>query len=137
MSLGTPKNNILNRAVQQLVDMGVPVVVAAGNSDSNACRFSPSSAQGAFVVGALDDRLDTAATFTNWGECVDAFASGVNVESISIFNNSPVKYSGTSVSSPIAAGLIAYFMGMGDSGEVATQRVSKLISIILSRLGPN
>lgn len=127
MSLGTPKNNMLNRAVQQIVEMGIPVVVAAGNADSNACRFSPASAHGALVIGALDDRTDSAATFTNWGECVSAFAPGVNVESVSISDDqTPVLYSGTSVASPIGAGLVAYFMGMGDTGEQAMQRVRDL-----------
>lgn len=127
MSLGTPKNNMLNRAVQQIVEMGIPVVVAAGNADSNACRFSPASAHGALVIGALDDRTDSAASFTNWGECVSAFASGVNVESVAISEDqTPVLYSGTSVASPIGAGLVAYFMGMGDTGEQAMQRVKDL-----------
>jgi subtilase-type proteinase RRT12 len=127
MSLGTPKSNMFNRAVQQIVEMGIPVIAAAGNADSNACRYSPASAHGALVIGALDDRTDSAATFSNWGECVDAFAPGVNVESVSIFEGgSPVLYSGTSVASPVGAGLIAYFMGMGDSGDQAVRRAKEL-----------
>lgn len=122
MSLGTPKNTMLNKAVQQLLGMNVPVIAAAGNSDSPACRVSPASAEGALVIGAFDDRTDTVASFSNWGQCVDVFAPGVNILSVAHNGDTPVLYSGTSVAAPIAAGLVAYFMSMGDSGIQSVQR---------------
>lgn len=188
MSLGAPKNNMLNKVVGQVVAQGVPVVVAAGNSDSSACRVSPASAEGALVIGAFDDRSDSIASFSNWGQCVDAYAPGVNIQSVgrlsstiddrsnieqanrrtvssggstigklrsSSHGRSDVKvalneqninsqhhyeaadevtYSGTSVAAPIGAGLIAYFMGMGDSGSSAIQRVKDLsVKNVLSK----
>lgn len=126
MSLGTPKNTMLNKAVQQLIAMNIPVIAAAGNSDSSACRVSPASADGAFVIGAFDDRTDSVASFSNWGQCVDAFAPGVNILSVAYNGDTPVLYSGTSVAAPIGAGLVAYFMGMGDSGSQAVQRAKDL-----------
>lgn len=126
MSLGTPKNTMLNKAVQQLISMNIPVIAAAGNSDSSACRVSPASADGAFVIGAFDDRTDSVASFSNWGQCVDAFAPGVNILSVAYNGDTPVLYSGTSVAAPIGAGLVAYFMGMGDSGSQAIQRAKDL-----------
>lgn len=125
MSLGTPRNSILNNAVQQLYDMDIAVVAAVGNADSPACSMSPASASTVLSIGAFDDRYDTIASFSNWGQCVDAFAPGVNVASVSYQDGSPIVYSGTSVASPIGAGLVAYFMGMGDSGRQAVQRVSR------------
>lgn len=125
MSLGTPRNSILNNAVQQLYDMDIPVVAAVGNADSPACSMSPASASSVLSIGAFDDRHDAIASFSNWGQCVDAFAPGVNVVSVSYQDGSPIVYSGTSVASPIGAGLVAYFMGMGDSGQQAVQRVSR------------
>lgn len=188
MSLGAPKNNMLNKVIGQVVAQGVPVVVAAGNSDSSACRVSPASAEGAFVVGAFDDRSDSIASFSNWGQCVDAYAPGVNIQSVGrlsfageedwskrgeadrrtvntggstigrvrsnsrgksrakvaanganahsqqVYGADEVTYSGTSVAAPIGAGLIAYFMGMGDSGPVATQRVKDIsVKNVLSK----
>lgn len=124
MSLGSARSTIFNRAVEHLINLGIPVVAAAGNSDASACRVSPASGDGVFVLGAFDDRTDSVASFSNWGQCVDVFAPGVGVESVSIQkDNVPVLYSGTSVSAPIGAGLVAYFMGMGDTGIGAVQRV--------------
>jgi subtilase-type proteinase RRT12 len=125
MSLGSARSTVFNRAVEHLVSLGIPVIAAAGNSDASACRVSPASASGVFVLGAFDDRTDSVASFSNWGQCVDVFAPGVNVQSVSIRKDDiPVLYSGTSVSAPIGAGIVAYFMGMGDTGTGAVQRVS-------------
>ncbi|CAN6608041.1 alkaline extracellular protease [Trichomonascus vanleenenianus] len=130
MSLGTPKNTMFNKAVQQAVEMDVPVIAAAGNSDTSACRISPASADTALTIGAFDDRTDTVASFSNWGQCVDAFAPGVNVMSVRLreeHESQPwVLYSGTSVAAPVGAGLVAYYMGMGDTGSKSIQRVKDL-----------
>lgn len=56
---------------------------------------------------------------------VDVFTPGVNVQSVSICKDDvSVLYTGTSVSAPIGACMIAYSMGMGDTGPGAVQRVS-------------
>ena len=41
MSLGARASNSLDAAVKALYDAGVTVVVAAGNSDRDACHYSP------------------------------------------------------------------------------------------------
>lgn len=71
MSLGAPKNSVFNAAVEAAIDSGIPVVVAAGNTNTPACLDSPASANGVLTVGAFDDRTDTIASFSNWGQCVD------------------------------------------------------------------
>jgi subtilase-type proteinase RRT12 len=124
ISLGTPKNALFNQVAHELISLDVPVVCAAGNLDTSACRFSPASAKGVLVIGALDDKTNNIAHFSNWGQCVDAFASGVNVESVALVPYKRIYYSGTSVAAPIGSGLVAYYMGMGDSGRQAIQRVS-------------
>lgn len=124
ISFGTPKNSLFNQAVRELISLDIPVVAAAGNLDTSACRFSPASADGVLVLGAFDDRSDSVAPFSNWGQCVDAFASGVGVESVALTPRKRLVYSGTSVAAPIGAGLVAYYLGMGDTGEQAVRRVS-------------
>ena len=52
LSLGGPFNTFLNRAVTEASNAGVVVVVAAGNSNANACSYSPASASGVITVGA-------------------------------------------------------------------------------------
>jgi cerevisin len=43
---------------------------AAGNYGMDACQFSPASAKGALVVGAIDED-DSVSYYSNFGACVD------------------------------------------------------------------
>ncbi|KAK6871953.1 Subtilase-type proteinase RRT12 [Candida tropicalis] len=79
LSLGAYKNHILNKAIEQATRTGLVFVVAAGNSNINACLTSPASSKFAITVGAIDDYNDSVTAFSNWGECVDIFASGAYV----------------------------------------------------------
>ncbi|KAK9370289.1 peptidase S8/S53 domain-containing protein [Lipomyces kononenkoae] len=123
LSLGAVYNPILNSAITSAVQSGLAVVVAAGNDALPACAFSPASSREALTVGALDDQDDTLAPFSNWGHCVDLFTSGVHVVSLLNSDSGTIAYSGTSMASPIAAGIVGYFMGLGDSPEEAVARV--------------
>lgn len=126
MSFTAMRNNVFNRAIQALLAMDIPVVTGAGNQDTSACRMSPGSVPGVLVVGAFDDRTETVASFSNWGQCVDVFAPGVNVDSLDNRGAGFVQFSGTSVSAAIGSGLVAYFLGMGDQGWGAIHSVLAL-----------
>ena len=55
MSLGgTGENTVMNAAVAACIADGVTTVVAAGNSNANACLFSPAVVTAAVTVGATD-----------------------------------------------------------------------------------
>ena len=109
-------------AVEALYDVGVVISVAAGNSNGDACNYTPAAAPNAITVGA-SDVIDTSAYFTNWGSCVDVFAPGVDVKS-TVPNNSTAVYSGTSMSSPHVVGVISLYMSSQGSAptpaDVAT-----------------
>ncbi len=110
MSLGGAKSDQANAAVAKLIDTGLVVVAAAGNSNVDACTFSPASAPGVIAVGATDES-DTRASFSNWGSCVDVFAPGVRINSANAANFSlPASRSGTSAASPFVAGAIATYV---------------------------
>ncbi|KAK9459191.1 peptidase S8/S53 domain-containing protein [Lipomyces oligophaga] len=123
LSLGAVYNAILNSAIKGATESGLAVVVAAGNSGIPACAISPASSRDALTVGALDDAYDQIASFSNWGHCVDIFASGVAVVSLLNENNGTVALSGTSMASPIIAGLVGYFMSLGDDISSAFEHV--------------
>ena len=107
MSLGGDTSAVLDAAVARLVELGIVVVVAAGNDSTPACEVSPAREPSAITVGATDDS-DTRAFFSNYGSCVDIFAPGYDIEGASIdpaFEN--VTKSGTSMASPHVAGAAA------------------------------
>ena len=113
MSLGGGASTSLDSAVSNLISKGVFVSVSAGNSNSSACTASPARVGSAFTVAASDS-ADTRAGFSNYGSCVDAYAPGVNVLSTWL-NNTRRSLSGTSMSSPVAAGIASLRLSSGNS----------------------
>jgi subtilisin family serine protease len=124
-SLGTTKLDAMNTAIQNLVNDGVTVAVAAGNDYASACNSSPASAPAALTVGATDSS-DTRAVFSNFGSCLDLFAPGVSITSAKMSGGSTVK-SGTSMASPHVAGAAALLLGQ-DRGLSPVQVADRITS---------
>lgn len=113
MSIGGSKDQAVNDAVSKLISAGMIVVAAAGNSNSDACNFSPASAPGVIAVGATD-QSDVKTSFSNWGECVDISAPGDKINSANAADhNVSLRMSGTSQASPFVAGAIATYLSSG------------------------
>ncbi|XP_003384893.1 PREDICTED: proteinase T-like [Amphimedon queenslandica] len=123
MSLGGPASQLLDDAVNEAVDEGVHMVVAAGNEFQDACLRSPARANGVTTVGATDID-DQAAYFTNFGECVAIFAPGVNIIAASgASDTATATYSGTSMASPHVAGVVASILSRCDDVPPADMEV--------------
>lgn len=107
LSLGAGRNTPLNSAVNALNAQGLAVVVAAGNENQDAANVSPASASDVMAVGATDIE-DQKASFSNFGSTVDIQAPGVDI--LSAWWTTDTAYnviSGTSMASPLVAGLAA------------------------------
>jgi subtilisin family serine protease len=119
MSLGGSKSQALNDAVASAVGKGLAFVVAAGNSNADACLYSPSSAPEAITVGATytdaseTTQTDDRAAFSNWGTCLDVFAPGQLIDSAWIGSDDATKtISGTSMASPHVCGVAALYLSI-------------------------
>jgi len=125
LSLGGGKYQALNNAVKNLHNSGVFTVVAAGNSNANACNYSPASEPAVLSVGATMS-TDGRASFSNWGSCLDIFAPGVYIKSAWVGSDSATKtISGTSMASPHVCGGAALVLSTGVSSPVAVESFLK------------
>jgi len=141
MSLGGSANKALDDALEAAVAEGIVYVVAAGNSNANACLSSPARAASAVTVAAsyydysttmIESEIpghfkmagsytDIRAYFSNFGTCVDIVAPGQQITSTWI-NNGLSTISGTSMASPHVCGVsaLAVAAGLADANSMTS-----------------
>jgi len=105
MSLGgSGTQSAMRTAVDAAVNAGVSVVVAGGNSNSDACRFSPAFVPSAITVGSTTS-TDARSSFSNYGSCTNIWAPGSSILSAGHTSNSATRtLSGTSMACPHVSG---------------------------------
>ncbi|MFW7380890.1 MAG: S8 family peptidase [Oligoflexus sp.] len=138
MSLGGGRSTALDNAVQKMIDSGVVAVVAAGNSNTNACNTSPAAVPDAITVGSSTNR-DKRSSFSNYGRCVDIFAPGSNILSAwSTGDTASSSISGTSMASPHVAGAVALLLEdypRASPAQVANMLIGSATEGSLSSIG--
>jgi thermitase len=109
MSLGGYfTSSTLRNAVAYAVGRGVTVVAAAGNDNTSNPTYPAAYPD---VIGvAATTQSDGRASFSNYGTFVDVAAPGVGILS-TVMSGSYQAWSGTSMASPVAAGLAGLLKG--------------------------
>jgi len=133
MSLGGGGSNAgLTSAINSCVSKGIPVIVAAGNSNANACSYTPSgipsviSVASSEIAGFEPDEFDSRSSFSNWGTCTHIFAPGRDITSAWIGSNTASStISGTSMACPHVAGVAATLLS--DNRQLSPQALKDLL----------
>lgn len=111
-------------ALNYAKEAGVFVVVAAGNTNTNCDKYSPAGDAGAFTVAAVDQQSKKT-YFSSYGSSVSIAAPGVDI----ITTHTDGSYedeSGTSMSSPIVAGVAA--MILAEDPNISANMVAQILT---------
>jgi thermitase len=129
MSLGGRSNSSRLKAYKDAIKYankkGAIVIVAAGNSNTNAKQYSPANTPGVITVSAIDTILNRA-SFSNYIQDIEMgiAAPGVKIYSTTPTNSRTGKYAafnGTSMATPYVAGLVGLMRSLNpklDTKEV-------------------
>ena len=117
MSWITQYNSYLNAKVQQMINSGIVVVVAAGNQGEPIDNLSPASVADSFVIGAYTQDL-VPADFTNYDGpgttintgVIDRWAPGVDIR-VAAPGGGYQTVNGTSSAAAITSGSICFNAG--------------------------
>lgn len=132
LSLGSAASPAVDSAINRAIADGIVVVVAAGNSNANACGASPARVPDAITVGASTN-TDARASFSNYGACVDLFAPGQSILSTWL-NNGTNTINGTSMAAPHVAGAAASIWGTDLTQTAATVNAAVLNAVSTDKL---
>ena len=124
-SLSGGVDALLEQALRNLIARGISVVAAAGNDGANACDYTPGRMPEAITVAA-SEISDGAASYSNFGACVDLYAPGTDVISASNLLGGTATMSGTSMSAPHVAGAAALYLA-GNPGASPAQVAAALV----------
>lgn len=98
----------VRQAIETALEADIFVVVASGNDGTVCAPLSLANLDGVFTVAAATES-DTVADFSNYGDCIDAYAPGEDILS-TYLNNQYAYQDGTSMAAPIVTGAAAILL---------------------------
>jgi subtilisin family serine protease len=126
----------LAQAIEASIALGAVYTVAAGNQGLDACSFSPSQMLNVITVAATDE-TDAKPLFSNNGVCVDLYAPGVNITSANFLDDTSFAVkTGTSMSSPHAAGVAALYLELHPKATPAAVATAIVLNATPVTAGP-
>ena len=151
LSLGTPPGNPCSAspasqsAIDDAVNQGVTVIVAAGNDETDAAQVTPASCNNVITVAAGDQRGHLATRYSNFGSTVEIMAPGGEVTRdddndgnndgvLSMVQGGYARYNGTSMAAPHVAGVAGLLLAQNPNLTPA-QVLQRLQQTAIPRTG--
>lgn len=130
ISLGGLSNDLAQEAFTEAVSyankQGTIVVVAAGNSDSNAIDYAPANTPGVITVSAIDT-LMRRASFSNTVQDLEMGIAAPGVNILSTYPKDKYQFlTGTSMATPYVAGLVGVMKSI--KPDLTTQEVYQILN---------
>lgn len=133
------KNTFLESRIQALLDAGVTVVAAAGNTGTDISLLSPAGMTGVLTVGSIDQYdipsgfndiapTDTGLT-TNYGAELNIFAPGENVVVAQNGTGGYTQISGTSMSAGYVSGVAAQIAALFSQETPHPDLMKKVLNV--------
>lgn len=109
----------IDTAVKNIVASGITWVSAAGNSNDNACRYSPQLVPETLTVGN-STRTDAKSPSSSFGSCLDVWAPGTEILSSWLTGDTATRaLTGTSMASPQVTGATALYLAANPTATPA------------------
>jgi subtilisin family serine protease len=132
-------DQLIDDAVAGSIASGIPYVVSAGGADVDACTVSPARVPEAITVSATVEN-DGRRTFADFGPCVDLFAPGQNIGTLSATNpNGSVTRHGVRLAAAHVAGVAAMVLELAPlcrPQDLADQLVNDATTGVVGQPGP-
>ncbi len=104
--------------IREAIAAGITVVVAMGNDGSNIQCFPAAFNIPGLIAVQSSTAANTLSPFSNYGPWADVTAPGSDIMS-TVFNNGYSKMSGTSMATPVVAGVCALYLSVNPTATPA------------------
>ncbi|KAL5376906.1 hypothetical protein DPSP01_010172 [Paraphaeosphaeria sporulosa] len=130
-------STLLDDAVKAAYDVGILSIVAAGNENAPIAPLTPARLPEAFTVGMTQANRARVNIITdiygsNYGPEMDVFAPGRDIVSAShLSNTGTATKTGTSMATPLVAGLVCYLRALEGGLATPDQVTSRVLELAL------